>query len=314
MRSSHTSSIGPAAWIAEQLAAPISGYPPMQLWPSTAPATCDSICVRDNYSMYPLQRRFFINALYGGDQLRQRVAFALHQMFVVSGRDITLPSWMAPYLQILDRNAFGNFRQLLYDITLNPAMGRYLDMVTSTRTNPNENYAREILQLFSIGTDMLNLDGTPQLDVDGEPLPSYDQAVVDGFSKVFTGWSLAANAAPGRAELHRPDGARRRQPRPDRQAAAQRGHPAGGPDRGPGPERGAGQHLLPPQRRTLHRPSTSSSSSSRAIRARPTSPASRRSSTTTARARGATSARSSSGLMDDRKPATTPLRTPTPDT
>ena len=190
-------SVGIAAYLQGQFVAAPTGYPSMQLWPSTAPAACDAICVRDNYSMYLLQRRFFINALYGGDQLRQRVAWALHQMFVVSGRDITLPSWMAPYLQILDRNAFGSYRQLLYEITLNPAMGRYLDMVTSTRTNPNENYAREILQLFSIGTDMLNLDGTPQLDVNGEPLPSYDQAIVDGFSKVFTGWRLAANVAPG---------------------------------------------------------------------------------------------------------------------
>ena len=102
--------------------------------------------------MYPLQNRFFVNALYGEDQLRQRVAFALHQIIVVSGVDITQPSWMAPYLQILDRNAFGNFRQLLYDITLNPAMGNYLDINGNTRTRPNENYAREVLQLFSIGT------------------------------------------------------------------------------------------------------------------------------------------------------------------
>jgi uncharacterized protein (DUF1800 family) len=189
--------VGIAAFLQGQFTAPPSSYPPLPLWPSTAPMTCDAICVRDNYSMYPLQRRFFSNALYGQDQLRQRVAWALHQMFVVSGRDITLPSWMAPYLQILDRNAFGSYRQLLYEITLNPAMGRYLDMVTSTRTNPNENYAREILQLFSIGTDLLNPDGTPQLDALGEPLPSYDQAIVDGFTKVFTGWRLAPNVAPG---------------------------------------------------------------------------------------------------------------------
>jgi uncharacterized protein (DUF1800 family) len=110
------------------------------------------------------------------------------------------PSWLVPYLQILDRNAFGNYRQLLYEITLNPAMGRYLDMFTSTRTNPNENYAREVLQLFSIGTDKLNLDGTPQLDPDGNTIPTYDQSVVDGFTKVFTGWRLDAQPAPGVAD------------------------------------------------------------------------------------------------------------------
>ncbi|MFN2387000.1 MAG: DUF1800 family protein [Thermoanaerobaculia bacterium] len=190
-------SVGIAAYLQGQFVAPPSGYPSLPLWPTTAPATCDAICVRDNYSMYPLQRRFFANALYGQDQLRQRVAWALHQMFVVSGRDVTLPSWMSPYLQILERNAFGSYRQLLHEITLSPAMGRYLDMVSSTRTNPNENYAREILQLFSIGTDLLNIDGTPQLDSNGEPLPSYDQAIVEGFTKVFTGWRLAGNVAPG---------------------------------------------------------------------------------------------------------------------
>ena len=77
------------------------------------------------------------------------------------------PAWVGPYLQILDRNAFGNFRQLLYDITLNPGMGDYLNMKGNSRINPNENYAREIMQLFSIGVDLLNQDGTPVLDSQG---------------------------------------------------------------------------------------------------------------------------------------------------
>ena len=80
--------------------------------------------------------------------------------------DITQPSWMTPYLQMLDRNALGNYRQLLYDISLNPAMGNYLDIAGNTKAVPNENYAREILQLFSIGTVRLNPDGTQQLDGD----------------------------------------------------------------------------------------------------------------------------------------------------
>src|SRR4030095_514237 len=118
----------------------------LPLYPATRDdATCPSTstCPRDNYSMYPIQNRFFLNALYGPDQLRQRVAFALHQIIVVSGIDVTLPSWMTPYLQILDRSAFGNYRQLLYDITLNAAMGNYLDVNGNTKTRPNENYARE---------------------------------------------------------------------------------------------------------------------------------------------------------------------------
>jgi uncharacterized protein (DUF1800 family) len=189
--------IGLRAYLDEQFAAPSSGYPSMPLQPTTIPMTCDATCRRDLYSMYPLQRQFFTNALYGGDQLRQRVAWALHKIIVVSGRDIMQPSWMVPYLQTLDRQAFGNFRQLLHEITLNPAMGQYLDMRTSTRTNPNENYPREILQLFSIGTDRLNLDGTPQLDAQGAIIPTYDQNVINGLTKVFTGWRLAAQPQPG---------------------------------------------------------------------------------------------------------------------
>ncbi len=86
--------------------------------------------------MYLLQNRFFTNALYGEDQLRQRVAFALHQIIVVSGVEVNLPFWMAPYLQILDRHAFGNYRDLLFDITLNPGMGNYLDVTGNTRHPP----------------------------------------------------------------------------------------------------------------------------------------------------------------------------------
>ncbi len=189
--------MGIDTYLSQQLNTPSSGWPNLALQPSTVPPGCDTTCQRDNYSMYPLQLRFFTNALYGQDQLRQRVIWTLHQMLVVSGRDITQPSWMLPYLQILDRNAFGNYRQLLSAITLNPAMGNYLDMATSTKSNPNENYAREILQLFSLGTVLLNPDGTPKVDLSGDPLPTYSQAQVTSFARVFTGWRLAADVAPG---------------------------------------------------------------------------------------------------------------------
>ncbi|MEP6801818.1 MAG: DUF1800 family protein [Acidobacteriota bacterium] len=189
--------MGIGAYLSQQLSTASSGWPTLALQPTSVPATCDATCQRDNYSMYPLQIRFFTNALYGSDQLRQRIIWTLHQLLVVSGRDITQPSWMLPYLQILDRNAFGNYRQILYEMTLNPAMGNYLDMATSTKTNPNENYAREILQLFSIGTVLLNQDGTPQLDTFGDPLPSYSQAQVTSFARVFTGWRLSAPVAAG---------------------------------------------------------------------------------------------------------------------
>jgi hypothetical protein len=181
---------GLSEWIEEQFRAPESGYPALAPEPGTAPAACtyNTVCYRDKYTTYPLQNLFFTNALYGNDPLRQKIAWALHKIFVVSGNDIPMPSRLAPYLRVLNRNAFGNFRTLLGEITLNVAMGRYLDMVTSTRTRPNENYPREILQLFSIGTMRLNPDGTVQSDANG-PIPTYDQSIVDGFSKAFTGWT-----------------------------------------------------------------------------------------------------------------------------
>ncbi|HJZ75941.1 MAG TPA: DUF1800 family protein [Vicinamibacterales bacterium] len=195
----HVQDVGFERFLDEQFDAPASSYPTLPLFPTTRDlTTCpnNSDCVRDNYTMYPVQNRFFVNALYGDDQLRQRVAFALHQIIVVSGVDITQPSWMTPYLQTLDRDAFGTYRQLLYDITLNPAMGNYLDVANNTKTRPNENYAREILQLFSIGTVRLNQDGSQQLDAAGQPIPTYDQTTVNNLARVFTGWRFAPGA-PG---------------------------------------------------------------------------------------------------------------------
>lgn len=159
--------------------------------------TMNAVCNRDNYTMYPLQNWFFREALYGEDQqLRRRVSWALHQIFVVSGREIVQPSRMAPYIRVLDKHAFGNYRNLLEEMTLNPAMGIYLDMANSTRQNPNENYAREIMQLFSIGLDLLNQDGTPKVDAQGNRIPSYDQNTVNGFTKIFTGWRLCIGEEP----------------------------------------------------------------------------------------------------------------------
>ncbi|HJR06519.1 MAG TPA: DUF1800 domain-containing protein [Pyrinomonadaceae bacterium] len=194
--------LGLRAYLNEQFNAPLSSYPNLTLMPIDQALGCPTgspaTCGRDNYTIYPVQVKFFQNALAGGagsDQLRQRVAFALHQIFVVSGRDINQPAWMAYYLQILDRNAFGNFRTLLQEITLNPGMGRYLDTVGNTSANPNENYAREVLQLFSIGLDELNLDGTPKLDAQGKRIPTYDQDDVTAFARVFTGLVFAAPPA-----------------------------------------------------------------------------------------------------------------------
>lgn len=192
---------------------PAWGWPSLPLMPQNVQTGCGEsgtpeyqTCVRENYSMYPLQNWFFLTAMYGDDQLRQRMVWALHKFIVVAGTeaDTRLSSRMAYYMQILERNAFGSFANLLYEITLNPAMGAYLDMLGSTRTRPNENFAREILQLFSIGLDKLNPDGTPILDGQGNKVPTYTQPVVEGFTKVFTGWQLAAQPEPGVANYRDP--------------------------------------------------------------------------------------------------------------
>lgn len=202
--------MGFVAYLNEQFNAPVanpskgSNYPDLAFPPDDTNTTCptsmpsdpnynQAVCFRENFSLYPIQRTFFTNAMYGGDPLRQRVAFALHQILVVSGLNpLNRPNWMTVYLQALDRGAFGNFRTLLNDVTLNPAMGEYLDMRLSTRTNPNENYAREVLQLFSIGVNELNLDGTVRVDSQGTPIASYSQTTVNEFTRALTGWNLAA--------------------------------------------------------------------------------------------------------------------------
>ena len=137
----HVKSVGFLAYLNEQFNAPVtnpakgSNYPdlpfPLDDQASNCPTTNpndpnynQTVCNRDNYTMYPVQRTFFSNALYGQDQLRQRVAFALHQILVVSANsEVNRPSWMTVYLQALDRNAFGSYRTLLQEVTLTPAMG-----------------------------------------------------------------------------------------------------------------------------------------------------------------------------------------------
>lgn len=197
----HVQQVGVYAWLDEQFAAPISGYPVYPYFPSSAPPDCVTVpgdpnqqCPRDNYSLFQVQLRFFQNAMSGQDQLRQRVAFALGQIIVVSGNEVSLAYANGDWHQMLTVNAFGNYRTLLGEVTLNPLMGRYLDMVNNDKGNasgtirPNENYARELLQLFSIGTEQLNLDGTKVI-VDGATVPTYGQDEVKGFAKVFTGWT-----------------------------------------------------------------------------------------------------------------------------
>jgi uncharacterized protein (DUF1800 family) len=143
-------------------------------------------------------------AVTGQDQLRQRMAFALSQILVASDTNGTIGQWQegaANYYDIFVNGAFGNFRDVLEQVTLSPIMGIYLSALRNRKaannTTPDENYAREIMQLFTIGLHELNPDGTIRLDPNGQPIPTYTQETIVQTAKVFTGWgyaNLTANA------------------------------------------------------------------------------------------------------------------------
>ena len=151
---------------------------------------------KGNYSIRPAQEQFFENASRGDDQLRQRTVFALGQVWVVSAVKLKAQA-IPPYLRLLQKNAFGNFSTLMSDVTLSPAMGHYLDMVDNDKPNPksgkgaNENYAREVMQLFTLGLYTLNGDGSVKKDSARNPISTYDQDQIEGFARAFTGWTYA---------------------------------------------------------------------------------------------------------------------------
>lgn len=143
-------------------------------------------------------QRFWAGAATGRDQLRRRMAFALHKIFVTSQSEANLyhqARAYAAYMDTLSRHAFGNFRTLLEEVTLSPAMGIYLSHIRNLKEDPtinrlpDENYARELMQLFSIGLYELNPDGSTKLDYQGQPVETYSNADVMALAKVFTGWS-----------------------------------------------------------------------------------------------------------------------------
>jgi len=212
-------SMGVGNWIDNQFLQPVSGYPDTKYnvislkstptctttdpqnksYPADSP---QAICARDQLSLAGIQRDFFTNAVTAPDQLRQRVAWALSQIIVTSGNeaDLSYAHAMSRYQSILFQEAFGNYQTLLQRITLSPAMGNYLDMVNNDRGSgarvANENFAREIMQLFSIGLEELNDDGTTINDAQGIPIPTYDQNTIKEFAKVFTGYTYADPANP----------------------------------------------------------------------------------------------------------------------
>ena len=179
----HLQQIGFDAWITEQLAAPPTTYRPSS---------------SSSNSLVDMQSAFFVNGMKGPDQLRQRVAFALSQIFVVSGLKTGAPRQMIPYQNMLINDAFSSYATVLRDVTLSPTMGVYLDMVNNDKGNaadgtaPNENYGREVMQLFSLGTAKLNPDGSTQTNASG-PIPTYDQTTITNMAHALTGWTF-----PGR--------------------------------------------------------------------------------------------------------------------
>jgi len=195
----HLRDIGYRAWIDEQFAQPAATEIPYLDWVNQIPDNN----VTDDTRM----EAWTINALgtpdpsrdmaRPTDQLRQRMAFALSEIFVVSNKNGTLlyqPWALASWYDMLAQDAFGNYRTLLEDATLHPAMGIYLTHLGNQKANtaqnirPDENYAREVMQLFSIGLVQLNPDGTPKL-VNGQPQPTYGQVTVRGLAAVLTGWT-----------------------------------------------------------------------------------------------------------------------------
>ncbi|HEX5124216.1 MAG TPA: DUF1800 family protein [Rhodanobacteraceae bacterium] len=150
--------------------------------------------------------RFFWQAAYAPDQLRQRMAFALSEIFVVSDRSSAISGDVVPlshYQDVLAIDAFAPYSTLLRDVTYSPTMGKYLNAFhnikpqctgappNGTCTSPDENYAREVMQLFSVGLILLNPDHTPILDGSGNPIPTYDQTTITHTAKVFTGFTYS---------------------------------------------------------------------------------------------------------------------------
>ena len=174
--------MGVNAWLDEQFNAPETAIPD--------PGAMNSGQVKAQY----------ISRLStADDQLRQRVAYALQQIIVISMNKNIYPNEIVPYLQILSHNAFGNYRTLLSDISTSAQMGKYLDIANSNKPAPGagaiENYPRELLQLFTIGLWQLNPDGTFVLDQNNKSIPTYDQATVQQVALAFTGWTYQGTGA-----------------------------------------------------------------------------------------------------------------------
>jgi uncharacterized protein (DUF1800 family) len=186
---------GVTTWVDGQLAATGSTYSDY-LAKTYAQPNCNTaadvaLCIQLKFRAQQVSTRFYQNALTKPDQLRQRVAFALSQMIVTSGLKVESTAGIAGFQQIMLDNAFGNYRTILRQVTLNPAMGDYLDLAGSDRSQPNQNYARELLQIFSIYPSQLRQDGTIIVDATGASVPTYTEHDVGEVARALTGWTYA---------------------------------------------------------------------------------------------------------------------------
>lgn len=191
-------SLGTNGWLDEQFAATGSTYADLATdVRGDSCATTDTACNTLHFTRTPVAMRFYADAISAPDQLRQRVAFALSQMIVASEAAVRSTAGIAGFNQLFLTYAFGNYRDLLLAVTMNGYMGDYLDMADSRKGTPSENYAREFLQLFSMGPDQLAMDGTPQRDASGGTIPNYTADDIREVARALTGWTYArvGNAA-----------------------------------------------------------------------------------------------------------------------
>lgn len=184
----HVQTVGLSAYLTEQFAVPTTLLPDI-----ATPAP--TVCV--NTTTPCEQSEWWQTVLTGNDQLRQRVAFALSEVFVISTNSVNARA-VTTYHNTLANDAFGNFKTLMKDVTLSPGMGLYLNMLNSYKPGngqiANENYSREQMQLFTTGIHLLNQDGTYQKDSGGNLIPVYSEAQVQSFARAYTGWTYAPAA------------------------------------------------------------------------------------------------------------------------
>jgi uncharacterized protein (DUF1800 family) len=179
--------LGVNGWLTAQFALPQTT---LAVIPATLPAQCPTT------PQGCFESEFWQTELTAPDQLRQRVAFSLSELFVTSTQSETA-FVMVPYYNTLAADAFGNWRTLMEDVTLSPAMGNYLNMIQNAKPpagqHANENFAREMMQLFSVGLVKLNMDGTAQVDSSGNAVPEFTEAQVQAFADTYTGWTYATS-------------------------------------------------------------------------------------------------------------------------